>query len=308
MTNAGPARSAAARATAILLALLLWCLRGPCAASASPAQSPGPASAAAAADYPSPAKSVGTATPLDPTQSSLGFAPSQHLAASLDSAASLGAQSPQSPYRLAPASADGIGKFYDGREIAQVMGFDGAPWLDRPSREHEERPDLLVRELRLESGMTVADIGAGSGYLSRRMAPLVAPGKVFAVDVQPPMVALLGQLSKQPGMGNLVPVQGAVDDVKLPADSLDLAVMVDVYHELEFPLEVMRSVVRALKPGGRMVFVEYRGEDPKVPIKALHKMSLAQVRLEMRRLPLAWERTAEVLPVQHIIVFRKRER
>jgi ubiquinone/menaquinone biosynthesis C-methylase UbiE len=212
-----------------------------------------------------------------------------------------------SPYRIGPASADGIGKFYDGREIAQVMGFDGAPWLDRPSREHEERPDLLVREMRLQPGMTVADIGAGSGYLSRRIAPLVAPGKVFAVDVQPPMVALLEELSKQPGMGNLVAVQGSVDDVKLAADSLDVAVMVDVYHELEFPLEVMRSVVRALKPGGRMVFVEYRAEDPKVPIKALHKMSEAQVRLEMRRLPLVWERTAELLPVQHIIVFRKRE-
>jgi ubiquinone/menaquinone biosynthesis C-methylase UbiE len=185
------------------------------------------------------------------------------------------------------------------------MGFGGASWLDRPSREPEERPDLLVQELRLEPGMTVADIGAGSGYLSRRMLPLVAPGKVMAVDVQPQMVALLEHLSKQPGMGNLEPVQGSVDDVNLAAESLDLAVMVDVYHELEFPLEVMRSVVRALKPGGRMVFVEYRAEDPKVPIKELHKMSAAQVRLEMRPLPLVWERTSERLPLQHIIVFRK---
>jgi ubiquinone/menaquinone biosynthesis C-methylase UbiE len=213
-----------------------------------------------------------------------------------------------SPYRVAAASADGIGKFYDGREIAQVMGFDGAPWLDRPSRDQEERPDLLVEELHLESGMTVADIGAGSGYLSRRMAPRVAPGKVVAVDVQPQMVELLERLSKEPGMGNLKPVQGSVDDVKLAADTVDLAVMVDVYHELEFPLEVMRSVVRALKPGGRMVFVEYRAEDPKVPIKELHKMSLAQIRLEMRTLPLVWERNSERLPWQHIVVFRKRDR
>jgi ubiquinone/menaquinone biosynthesis C-methylase UbiE len=263
VTDASPSRFAAARATAIMLALVLTlCLRGPRAESASSAQSPSPAAS------PGPA---------------------------------------QSPYRVAAASADGIGKFYDGREIAQVMGFDGAPWLDRPSREQEERPDLLVQELRLEPGMTVADIGAGSGYLSRRMLPLVAPGKVLAVDVQPQMVALLEQLSKQPGMGNLEPVQGSASDVKLPADSVDLAVMVDVYHELEFPLEVMRSVVRALKPGGRMVFVEYRAEDPKVPIKELHKMSLAQVRLEMRPLPLVWERTSERLPLQHIIVFRKRE-
>ena len=241
---------------------------------------------------------------LDAESASLGQSPrSAPSAASAQSSPEPSA----SPYRVAPASADGIGKFYDGREIAQVMGFDGAPWLDRPSREHEERPDLPVREMRLQPGMTVADIGAGSGYLSRRMVPLVAPGKVFAVDVQPPMVALLAELSKQPGMDNLVAVQGAVDDVKLPAGSLDLAVMVDVYHELEFPLEVMRTVVRALKPGGRMVFVEYRAEDPKVPIKLLHKMSEAQVRLEMRRLPLDWERTDELLPVQHIVVFRKRQ-
>ena len=133
------------------------------------------------------------------------------------------------------------------------MGFNGAPWLDRPSREHEERPDLLVREMRLQPGMTVADIGAGSGYLSRRMAPLVAPGKVFAVDVQPPMVSRLEQLSKQPGMGNLVAVHGSVDDVKLPTGSLDLAVMVDVYHELEFPARShahRRACAQAGRPHG----------------------------------------------------------
>jgi ubiquinone/menaquinone biosynthesis C-methylase UbiE len=280
MTNAAPSRFAAASATAIMAALALTLCLSPRVESASPAQSPGRDAYAGPAASPGPATTTGPAAPPSPIPS---------------------------PYRVGAASADGIGKFYDGREIAQVMGFDGAPWLDRPSREHEERPDLLVQELRLQPGMTVADIGAGSGYLSRRMVPLVAPGKVFAVDVQAPMVALLADLSKQPGMGNLEPVQGTVDDVKLPADSVDLAVMVDVYHELEFPLEVMRSVVRALKPGGRMVFVEYRAEDPKVPIKALHKMSTAQVRLEMRRLPLEWERTAELLPVQHIIVFRKRE-
>lgn len=217
----------------------------------------------------------------------------------------LPALSAESPYRLAPASADGIGKFYDGREIAQVMGFDGATWLDRSTREREERPDLLVQELRVRPGMTVADIGAGSGYLSRRLAPLVAPGKVFAVDLQPRMVALLDRLSEQPGMSNIRPVQGSTDDVNLPADTVDLAIMVDVYHELEFPLEVMRSVVGALKHGGRLVLVEYRAEDPNVPIKALHKMSETQVRQEMQRQPLVWERTSERLPVQHVIVFRK---
>lgn len=215
------------------------------------------------------------------------------------------AHADESPYRQAPASPDGIGKRYDGREIAHVMGFAGAEWLERPGREREERPDILVEELHLQPGMTVADIGAGSGYLSRRLAPLVAPGRVFAVDVQPEMVALLTTLAKQPGMGNLVPRQGAPDDVRLPAASVDAAVMVDVYHELEFPYEVMRSIVQALKPGGRVVFVEYRGEDPSVPILPLHKMSVAQVRREMQRFPLVWERTAERLPLQHVIVFRK---
>jgi SAM-dependent methyltransferase len=208
-------------------------------------------------------------------------------------------------YREGRGSPDGIGKFYQGREIAAVMGFEGAQWLERPSRQSEERPDLLVEELRLQSGMTVADIGAGSGYLSRRMSPLVQPGRVFAVDVQPQMVALLTELSQRPEFKNIVPVQGRADDVNLPPASVDMAVFVDVYHELAYPYEVMRSLVRALKPGGQVVLVEYRGEDPEVPIKALHKMSEAQVRREMAQLPLAWVRTSERLPMQHIIVFRK---
>jgi SAM-dependent methyltransferase len=208
-------------------------------------------------------------------------------------------------YREGRGSPDGIGKFYQGREIAAVMGFEGAPWLERPSRASEERPDLLLEELRLKPGMTVADIGAGSGYLSRRMAPIVRPGRVFAVDVQLQMVALLTELSQKPEFKNLVPILGDTDDVKLQPASTDLAVLVDVYHELAYPYEVMRSLIRALKPGGRVVLVEYRGEDPAVPIKPLHKMSEAQIRREMSTLPLAWERTSERLPMQHIVVFRK---
>jgi SAM-dependent methyltransferase len=208
-------------------------------------------------------------------------------------------------YREGHGSPDGIGKFYQGREIAAVMGFEGAPWLERPGRASEERPDLLVEELHLQSGMTVADIGAGSGYLSRRMAPIVGPGLVFAVDVQPQMVALLRELSQKTGFKNLVPIQGDTNDVKLPPASVDLAVMVDVYHELAYPNEVMRSLIRALKPGGRVVLVEYRGEDPAVPIKPLHKMSEVQIRREMSVLPLTWERTSERLPLQHMVVFRK---
>jgi len=208
-------------------------------------------------------------------------------------------------YEERRGSPDGIGKFYQGREIAAVMGFEGSSWLERPSRAAEERPDLLVMELHLLAGMTVADIGAGSGYLSRRMAPLVRPGRVFAVDVQPEMVDLLKKLSQQPGLQDIVPIQGGASDVRLPPDSVDLAVLVDVYHELDSPYEVMRSLVRALKPGGRVVLVEYRSEDPGVPIKAVHKMSEMQIRREISVLPLAWERTSERLPMQHIVVFRK---
>ena len=210
-------------------------------------------------------------------------------------------------YREGRGSADGIGKFYQGREIAAVMGFEGAQWLERPSRASEERPDLLVEELHLQPGMTVADIGAGSGYLSRRMAPIVGRGRIFAVDVQPEMVALLTEVSKKPEFKNLVPILGDSEDVKLPPASIDLAVLVDVYHELAYPYEVMRSLIRALKPGGRIVLVEYRGEDPAVPIKTVHKMSETQIRREMNLLPLTWERTSERLPMQHIVVFRKSE-
>jgi SAM-dependent methyltransferase len=208
-------------------------------------------------------------------------------------------------YREGRGSPDGIGKFYQGREIAAIMGFQGAPWLERPSRASEERPDLLVEELHLQPGITVADIGAGTGYLSRRMSPIVGSGRVFAVDVQPQMVALLTELSRKPEYKNIVPIRSSTDDVQLPPDSVDLAVMVDVYHELAYPYEVMRSLLLALKPGGRVVLMEYRAEDPAVPIKALHKMSEVQIRREMSVLPLTWERTSERLPMQHIVVFRK---
>ncbi len=211
----------------------------------------------------------------------------------------------ETEYKTGPASPDGIGKFYQGREIAQVMGFDGAPWLDRPSREREERPDWLIEELRLEPTMSVADIGAGSGYLERRLAPLLPEGKIYAVDVQPEMIDLLRDLARQPDTRNVVPVLGTAEDVRLPAVSVDLAVMVDVYHELAFPAEIIRGILRSLRPGGRLVFVEYRGEDPAVAIKPLHKMSVAQIRREMRPFPVIWERTSERLPVQHIVIFRK---
>ena len=222
------------------------------------------------------------------------------------SAAPTGASSAEPGYEISRASPDGIGKRYMGREIAQVMGWQGAAWLEREEREREERTDLLLPELALAPGMAVADIGAGTGYIARRMAIQVgAKGVVYAVDVQAEMIRMLQSLATKAGLAQIRPVLGAVDDVRLPAASVDLAIMVDVYHELEFPREVLASIVRALKPGGRAVFVEYRAEDPRVPIKAMHKMSEAQVRREAAASGLIWERTAGRLPWQHVVIFRK---
>ena len=211
-----------------------------------------------------------------------------------------------SAYKNTRPSADGIGKSYMGREIASVMGWQAAGWLERPERQQEERPDLLLAELKLTPGMVVADVGAGSGYHTRRVAEAVGKtGKVYAVDVQPQMVQMLSVFSREERYSNVKPILSAVDDVKLPPASVDLAMMVDVYHELEFPLEVLRSIVKSLKPGGIVAFVEYRAEDAKVPIKALHKMSEAQIKREAALLALEWVRTSGVLPWQHIVFFRK---
>jgi precorrin-6B methylase 2 len=210
-----------------------------------------------------------------------------------------------SRYEIGAPSSDGIGKTYHRREIARVMGFEGAAWLERPEREAEERPDLLLAALSLRQGMNIADIGAGSGYLSKRMAPPIAPGKLYAVDVQPEMVRMLKALSTRPETANVVPVLGSEGSVNLRSDSIDLAIMVDTYHELSQPYEIMQSLLAALKRGGRLVLVEYRGEDPQVPIKPLHKMTISQIRSEMRQFPLSYERADESLPLQHIVVFTK---
>lgn len=210
-------------------------------------------------------------------------------------------------YRKISPSPDGIGKVYLGREIAGVMGWQGAGWLEREERGREERGDLLLHALGLREGMQLADIGAGTGYYARRIAPLLRPGgTVYAVDVQPEMIAILAGLAKKAGLENIKPVLAAEDEVNLPAASVDLAIMVDVYHELAFPYEVMESVVRALKPAGRVVLVEYRAEDVRVPIKPLHKMSQAQIRKEAAQHALVFERADNSLPWQHVMIFRKK--
>ena len=211
-------------------------------------------------------------------------------------------------YVTIPVSPDGIGKRYMDREISAVMGWQGATWLERDKREREERTDLLLEALALQPGMVIADIGAGTGYLSRRMAPLVMPGgKIIALDLQPEMISILQTTVNRSGLKQIKVKQGSVDNIKLPKNSIDMAIMVDVYHELAYPYEVMVSILQALKPRGRLVFVEYKAEDIRVPIKPLHKMSEAQIKREAGIFPLDWERTVSTLPWQHVVVFRKRE-
>jgi ubiquinone/menaquinone biosynthesis C-methylase UbiE len=202
---------------------------------------------------------------------------------------------------------DGTGKFYMGREIAQVMGHQGADWLERPERDAEEHTSEMVEQLPLKSGDVAADIGAGTGYLSERLASKVgAQGKVLAVDIQPEMLEILTNKMAKLGITNVFPVLGTITDPKLAPASVDLVLMVDVYHEFDFPYEMMSCICRSLKAKGRVVFVEFRAEDPQVPIKPVHKMTERQVRKEMSVLPLKWVETIEKLPRQHIIVFEKK--
>jgi ubiquinone/menaquinone biosynthesis C-methylase UbiE len=201
---------------------------------------------------------------------------------------------------------DGIGKFYMGREIAQVMGHEAADWLDRPERAQEEAPDRMLDALKLRPGDVVADIGAGSGYMTFRLAQRVGPkGTVYAEDIQPEMLDIIRKRMQERQVRNVKTILGTITDSKLPPSSIDLILLVDVYHEFDHPWEMTRAMVRGLKPGGRLVFVEYRLEDPDVPIKTVHKMSEKQVRKEMAVFPLRWVETNESLPRQHIIFFKK---
>ena len=186
------------------------------------------------------------------------------------------------------------------------MGHLGASWLERPEREAEERPSLLILKLGLKPADVVADIGAGTGYFAFRMAPLVPKGKVLAVDIQPEMLAIVRDKAQRNGIANVQPVLGKEDDPALAPGSVDLVLMVDVYHEFSRPCEMMRAVVQALRPGGRVALVEYRAEDPSVPIKPLHKMSRAQAEKEMAAVGLKLQRTFDGLPWQHLMFFEKR--
>ncbi len=202
-------------------------------------------------------------------------------------------------------SPDGIGKFYMGREIAKVMGHTEALWLERPSREAEEQPNQLVNALALKPTDVVADIGAGTGYFSFRMAQKLPLGKVLAVDIQPQMLDMIEFLKKENHVSNIETILGTITEPNLPLNSTDLALMVDAYHEFSHPYEMMQGIVKALKKGGRVVLVEYRRENPFIPIKALHKMTQQQARKEMQAVGLRWLETKSFLPTQHVMVFER---
>jgi ubiquinone/menaquinone biosynthesis C-methylase UbiE len=193
-----------------------------------------------------------------------------------------------------------------GRKIAGVMGMSGADWLVRPERETEEQPEKALDALNLKPGMVVADIGAGVGYMSLRMAKRVGPsGKVYANDLQPEMLAKLRENASHAKINNVVTVLGDVTDPKLPANAMDLVLLVDVYHEFSQPQQMLRKIRETLKPDGRLVLLEYRAEDPNVPIIAEHKMTVTQVKTELEAEGFILQPVIETLPRQHILILTK---
>ena len=191
-----------------------------------------------------------------------------------------------------------------GRKYAGVMGANGAPWLTRPEREEEEQPDKALDDIGIVKGSAVADIGAGAGAITWRLAVRVGPtGKVYANDIQPRMLDLLRRNMEQRKIANVEPVLGAVDDPKLPPNSVDLEILIDVYHEFSHPQEMLRHLRDSLRPGGRLVLLEYRAEDPDVPIRPEHKMTVATVKAELEPEGFHLDKTIETLPRQHILIF-----
>ena len=193
-----------------------------------------------------------------------------------------------------------------GRPYAGVMGAGGAGWLVRPEREAEERPDRALDLLHIAKGSTAADIGAGAGYITWRLAERVGPtGKIYANDIQPEMLTLLRRNMQQRKLENVEPVLGTIDDPKLPAATMDLVILVDVYHEFSEPQKMLRKIRESMKPDGRLVLLEYRAEDPKVPIRPEHKMTVAQVKAELEPEGFKMDKVLEDLPRQHILIFKK---
>ena len=211
----------------------------------------------------------------------------------------------QERYIIKKGDPNGINKWYMGRQIAHVMSHWGIDWLERPERQFEENSDLLLKNLNLKPGMHIADIGAGSGYYSSLMAKRIGNGKVYAVDVEPQMILFLNERIKEEKLSNVTTVLGSETSTALPSSSIDLMLLVDVYHEFSFPYEMGLSMYNALKPNGRLVLVEFRSEDESVPIKTIHKMSEAQSVKELKAVGFRLEKNTSNLPWQHCMVFVK---
>ncbi len=209
-------------------------------------------------------------------------------------------------YRNTPLTLEGIGKSYMGRDIPYLMGHEAADWLERRERAEEEGTGRLIPMLKLKPTDVVADIGAGTGYFTFRLAREVPEGKVYAVDVQPEMLDRIRARIKSNKISNIEPVHGSIASPRLPSNTVDLILLVDAYHEFALPREMGAAMVWSLKPGGRIALVEYRGEDPNVPIKALHKMTVEQARKEFEPLGLKFVSVnSSTLPWQHLMIFEK---
>jgi ubiquinone/menaquinone biosynthesis C-methylase UbiE len=190
------------------------------------------------------------------------------------------------------------------REYADVMGFGGAPWLERSEREQEEAPAKALKAIGIQPGMVIADVGAGTGYFTRRMAKLTGPtGKVYAVDVQPRMIEALKRNAAKEGLTNVETILSKEDDPLLPAAAIDLILMVDVYHEFANPQDMLRKMRASLKPNGRMVLLEFRKEDPNVPIRLEHKMTVEEAKVEIEAEGFRLDKVLNTLPRQHILIF-----
>ncbi len=210
-----------------------------------------------------------------------------------------------SGYTYKNATIDGIGKFYKDREISHVMGASGSDWLERDERNEEENTQLVIEKIQIPVNGTIADIGAGTGYYAFKLSPKVPKGKVYAVEIQDEMIRLLNK-KKQSVKDSVVEViKGTIQSPNLPANSVDLAIMVDVYHELEFPQEMLQAIKKTLKPNGKILLIEYRGEDPTVPIKELHKTTVAQLNKEFEANGFKLNYRGDFLPIQHYLLYEK---